>query len=469
MPTHSETAGENLNPCDENQSFPKASTKAQRYVTEEHSDSRPKNVLLPESPRVFVVIMGGGRGTRLYPLTQMRCKPAVPLAGKFRLIDIPISNCINSGYNKIYVLTQFNTASLHRHIFETFSFDAFSRGFVEILSAEQRSADSQWYQGTADAVRQNMHHFLYDHTLSPDDVFLILSGDQLYRMDFREIVAHHLKHKADVTIAAKAVRPEEACHFGIMRVKEDLSIEAFFEKPKDPAIIDSLLLPGPSGASCCLASMGIYVFSRRVLEDVLKHPGSDFGKEIIPSLVGSKRLVAFPFEGYWEDIGTVSSFFQANLMLTDAIPPFNFFDNDRPVFSRSRHLPASKINSCNAEQAIIADGCILSNVTLKRCVIGIRSCIGEGTYLENVVMIGADHFNTLDDFERSHDPQKPLRGVGKNCHIVNTIIDKNACIGNNVHLSPAGKQHGFQSGDVHVRDGVLIVAKGAVIPDNIKI
>ncbi len=414
--------------------------------------------------------MGGGQGTRLYPLTKLRCKPAVPLAGQFRLIDIPISNCINSGYNQIYILTQFNTASLHRHIFETFKFDAFGSGFVEVLAAEQREHGAYWYQGTADAVRQNLRHF---HPKSDQDLVVILSGDQLYRMDLRKIVEHHLNTKADVTIAANPVPASQAQHLGIMQVAQDYQITAFLEKPKDPAQIEALLIPEPlqkdlKPTSCerhCLASMGIYVFRVDVLKEALNTSATDFGKEIIPGLLGRKQLAAYLFDGYWEDIGTVRSFFEANLMLTDPVPAFNFFDNEHPIFTRPRYLPATKVNACEAQQAVIADGCILSGVHLKRCVVGIRSFIGEGSQLNNVVMMGADHFNTLEDFSKPHDPLFPHLGIGRNCQITNAIIDKNARIGDHVQLSPEGKPDRFESGDVYVRDGILIVTKDGIIPD----
>ena len=279
--------------------------------------------------RVICVIMGGGRGARLNPLTKSRCKPAVPFGGKYRLVDIPISNCLNSKYNRIYLLTQFNTASLHRHIQESFRFDPFSKGFVDILSAEQTEGDETWYQGTADAVRQNLNHFNY----SDQDIFLILSGDQLYRMDFRDIISRHEQLGADVTIASKLFPKEDVSSLGIMRVSSDFSIKEFVEKPQDPNLIDSLVisdqlcneLESMCKLNHCLASMGIYVFNAPVLREALTHKGSDFGKEIIPSLLGKVRLYSYVFEGYWEDVGTIRSFFDANLMLTDSIPLFNFF------------------------------------------------------------------------------------------------------------------------------------------------
>ncbi len=425
----------------------------------------------PMKQKVLPIIMGGGRGTRLYPLTKSRCKPAVPLAGEYRLVDIPLSNCINSGYNQIYILTQFNTASLHRHIQESFKFDPFGRGFVDILSAEQTERGGHWYQGTADAVRQNLQHFSGgDH-----DLYLILSGDQLYRMDFREIVDYHCSVGADVTIAAKPVPKEEVSEFGVMNVDETGKISEFAEKPKDASQIEHLVIgdalrsrmahPDP-GRGYCLASMGIYVFSGRVLREALEEPGTDFGKEVIPSLLGKVRLFAYVFDDYWEDIGTIRAFFEANLMLTDSVPPFNFFDRHNPIFTRPRYLPASKLNGCNAKRSIIADGCIISDAILRRCVIGVRSFINEGSRLENVIVMGADRDHTLEELSAPHNANMPPMGIGRNCRISNAIIDKNARIGDNVVISPEGKPDGYEKGDIHVRDGIVIITKSGIIPDN---
>lgn len=415
--------------------------------------------------------MGGGRGTRLHPLTSSRCKPAVPLTGKYRLVDIPLSNCINSGYNQIYVLTQFNTASLHRHIQETFKFDPFGRGFVDILSAEQTESGGHWYQGTADAVRQNLQHFNGGN----DDLFLILSGDQLYRMDFSEIIESHIRSGAEVTVAAQPVDKEEVASYGVMAVADDCHIEAFVENPTEMSEVNPLVLnkmlrskmshPKP-GKEYCLASMGIYVFNGKTLRKSLETPAADFGKEIIPGLLGKAKLQAYIFDGYWEDIGTIRSFFEANLMLTDPVPPFSFFDKHNPVFSRPRYLPASKLNGCNAKCCIVSDGCIISDAILRRCVIGVRSFINEGSRLENVVMMGADHYQTLDELARANDPEEPPMGIGRNCRIANAIIDKNARIGNNVVISPEGKPDGYSEGAVCVRDAVVVISKNGVVPDN---
>lgn len=421
--------------------------------------------------KVVCVIMGGGRGTRLHPLTSERCKPAVPLGGKYRLVDIPISNCLNSGLNQIFVLTQFNTASLHRHIQESYKFDPFGGGFVDILSAEQTQKGDNWYQGTADAVRQNLHHL----DVEDDDLVLILSGDQLYQMDFEALIEQHRRTKASVTVAAKALPTGEVHGLGLMRVQDDLSISEFVEKPSDPQVIEDLALSeavtshldaSDAGTRYVLANMGIYCFEMRTLREGLANSYTDFGKEVIPHLLGKVNLMSFIFEGYWEDIGTVRSFFEANLGLTSAVPPFNFFDQHNFVYTRARFLPASKINAVQMNEGIIAGGSIVSESSLDRVVIGVRSMIKRGTTFRNVVMMGADLFEDDEDRQQNRDLQRPDLGVGESCHIENAIIDKNARIGNNVRLTPEGKPDMFEEGDVIVRDGVLMVVKNGVVPDN---
>lgn len=418
--------------------------------------------------KVLAVVMGGGRGTRLYPLTMERCKPAVPLAGKYRLVDIPISNCINSEINRIFLLTQFHTASLHRHTQSTYHFDPFGGGFVDILSAEQTEKNANWYQGTADAVRRNLQHF----RSFPHDIVLILSGDQLYRMDFREIIAEHIASKADVTLAAIPFPVSKVEGLGLMKVNDDLSITEFVEKPKDPAIIRSLALSDKleatlhsgGGEKHCLASMGIYVFNRQVLTEALDNNMTDFGKEVIPSLLGKKRLFSYIFEGYWEDIGTVKAFFDANVALSDPLPPFNFFDPSAPIYTQDQYLPASKLNKCDIDHVCIGDGSIITDSSLKRCVLGIRSFVGEGTKLNEVVMMGADYYETPE--QQADNASKGVFniGVGANCEIEHTIIDKNARIGNNVRLSPKGKPDGDYPCGIIIRDGVLVVPKGVIVP-----
>jgi|UniRef100_UPI00404A5F2B glucose-1-phosphate adenylyltransferase len=419
--------------------------------------------------RVLAVIMGGGRGTRLHPLTMERCKPAVPLAGKYRLVDIPISNCINSEINRIFLLTQFNTASLHRHIQGTYHFDPFGGGFVDILSAEQTEKSLDWYQGTADAVRRNIIHFRkFDH-----DLVLILSGDQLYKMDFREIINAHLASGADVTMAAIPFPVSKIEGLGLLKVSDDLSITEFAEKPKDPAVIESYTLSAKveeklksnAKEKHCLASMGIYVFNRTALNDALDNTMTDFGKEVIPSLLGRKKLYAHIFEGYWEDIGTVKAFFEANLALAQPLPPFNFFDPSAPIYTQDRYLPASKLNKCAVDHAVVGDGSILSNSTIKHSVFGIRSFVDEGCVLEDVVLMGSDYYETEAQLQENSREGRPHLGVGKNCRIKGAIIDKNARIGDDCQLSVDGKLDGrYADGAVIVRDGVLIVPKGGIIP-----
>jgi len=419
--------------------------------------------------RVLAVIMGGGRGTRLAPLTNERCKPAVPLAGKYRLVDIPISNCINSEINRIFLLTQFNTASLHRHVQGAYQFDPFGGGFVDILSAEQTEKSLDWYQGTADAVRRNIVHF----RKYPHDLILILSGDALYRMDFRTIIDQHLATKADVTICAKAYPVSQVEGLGLMKVADDLSIKQFVEKPKDPAVINSLALSAALEATLherssekhCLASMGIYVFNRSVLAEALENSMTDFGREVIPSLLGRKRMFAHIFEGYWEDIGTVKAFFEANLALAQPLPPFNFFDATTPVYSMYDFLPASKLNKCAIDNVIVADGCILTDSRLKHSVFGIRSFVGEGSDFEDVIMMGADYYETPEQISANAARRKPNLGVGKGCYIRGAIIDKNTRIGDGARLTAIGNPDGtYLNGAVVIRDGVLVVPKGAVIP-----
>ncbi|MGZ0654736.1 glucose-1-phosphate adenylyltransferase [Coraliomargarita sp. W4R53] len=421
--------------------------------------------------KIICIIMGGGRGSRLSPLTRDRCKPAVPLAGKYRLVDIPISNCLNSGYNQIYVLSQFNTASLHRHIQESYKFDPYAGGFVDILSAEQTDSGESWYQGTADAVRQNMHHF-QGH--SEGDLYVILSGDQLYRMDLEDVVREHDESGAEVTITAKPLGLDEAEGLGLMRINEHLEVTEFVEKPTDPDVIQGLAvgesvrqkMKNPGDRDYCLASMGIYVFNANTLIEALKTDTTDFGKEIIPGLLGKSKLCSYVFDDYWEDIGTVKAFFDANIRLTDPMPPFNFFDEEARIFTHARFLPASKINSCVVDRAILADGCIVTDSNIKHSTLGVRSVVRDKSQLENVVMMGADSFETVDDLEENKELGRPDFGVGQNCIIKNAILDKNVRIGHNVVLDPTGLPDNFGPDvNVAIRDGVLVVCKEAIVPD----
>jgi len=421
--------------------------------------------------KIICIIMGGGRGSRLSPLTRNRCKPAVPLAGKYRLVDIPISNCLNSGYNQIFVLSQFNTASLHRHIQESYKFDPYAGGFVDILSAEQTDNSDTWYQGTADAVRQNMHHF---QGRSEGDLYVILSGDQLYRMDLEDVVREHDASGAEVTITAKPLALDQVEGLGLMRINDNLEVTEFVEKPTDPEIIKGLAvgesvlqkMKDPGDLDYCLASMGIYVFNANTLIEALKTDATDFGKEIIPSLLGKAKLCSYVFDDYWEDIGTVKAFFDANIRLTDPMPPFNFFDEEARIFTHARFLPASKINSCVVDRAILADGCIVTDANIKHSTLGVRSVVRDQSVLENVVMMGADSFETAEDLEENKALGRPDYGVGKNCVVKNAILDKNVRIGNNVVLDPTDLPDNFGADvSVAIRDGVLVVCKEAIVPD----
>jgi len=417
---------------------------------------------------VLSVIMGGGQGTRLFPLTKERAKPAVPLAGKYRLVDIPISNCINSGLRRIYLLTQFNSASLHRHISQSYKFDHFSGGFVEILAAEQTFADTSWYQGTADAVRKNMIHFM-NHDW---DYLLILSGDQLYRMDFRNIIAVHTETAADITISTIPVGRGEAASLGIMQMDAERRITRFVEKPKEPAIQDSLKLPREwyskldieGEGDLFLASMGIYVFNRQVICRLLENTLTDFGKDIIPQAIQTQRVFSSVFQGYWEDIGTIRSFFEANLDVTNELPRFNFFDMGAPIFSRPRFLPGSKINGAQIDHAVISDGCILNRAVITHSIVGLRSFVGAGTVLNRVIQLGSDYYESNESILENEEAGIPRIGIGSNCRIENTIVDKNARIGNNVVISPAGKPENVDHGSYYIRDGIVVIPKNGVIP-----
>jgi glucose-1-phosphate adenylyltransferase len=418
--------------------------------------------------KVLCVIMGGGQGTRLFPLTKDRAKPAVPLAGKYRIVDIPISNCINSGFRRIYILTQFNSTSLHGHISRTYKFDHFSSGFVEILAAQQTFTNTSWYEGTADAVRKNLVHFL-NHDF---DQLIILSGDQLYRMDFQDVVTQHIVTGAEITIATLPVSRTEAKSLGIMQIDDTNRIVRFVEKPKEDAALDSLKLPAQMQANLgikndgesFLASMGIYVFNRKVICELLDNPLSDFGKHIIPHAIQSRRVFSYVFQGYWEDIGTIRSFFEANLDLVSELPRFNFFDMSAPIFSRPRYLPGSKINGAQIDHAVISDGCIINHAAIKRTIVGLRTIVGSGTELNRVIVLGSDYYEAQESVEKNDREGRPRVGIGENCKIENAIIDKNARIGNNVTISPAGKPENVDHERYFVRDGIVVIPKDAVIP-----
>ena len=413
--------------------------------------------------QTLAIIMGGGAGTRLFPLTKDRAKPAVPLGGKYRIVDIPISNCLNSGLRSIYVLTQFNSMSLHRHIQASYKFDNFSRSFIDILAAQQTPAGSQWYQGTADAVRQNMRYFLE----RPYDYYLILSGDQLYRMDFRTLLQQHIRLGAEITLATKPVERRYVSEFGIMQSGVDRRITGFIEKPADESALQEMKM-GPEllreiglgeKAELFQASMGIYVFNRNVLIELLANDLFDFGKHIIPMSINDRHISAFIFNGYWEDIGTIRAFYEANLDLTDLVPEYSFFEPDSPIYTHPRFLPGSKINGATLRQAIISDGCIISDAHLERSVIGIRSVIQSGATIRNSIVMGADYF----ELERTDSSQPPV-GIGRNCVIDRAIIDKNARIADGAVITPEGKPSNFDADNYFIRDGIVVIPKNAVIP-----
>jgi glucose-1-phosphate adenylyltransferase len=429
----------------------------------------PQKTRLPiNSSNVLSVIMGGGQGTRLFPLTRERSKPAVPLAGKYRLVDIPISNCINSGLRRIYLLTQFNSASLHRHISQSYKFDQFTGGFVEILAAEQTFSDTSWYQGTADAVRKNLVHFL-NHDF---EYLLILSGDQLYRMDFRNIIAAHVESGAEITVATIPVERGQAAAFGIMQIDPEMRITRFVEKPKDAALQDSLRIDGKilqqlglaMKDDYLLASMGIYLFNREVVLKLLDNTHTDFGKHIIPAAISSNKVQAYIFQGYWEDVGTIQSYFEANLDLVKDLPRFNFFDMSAPIFTRPRFLPASKINGGEISHAVISDGCIINKSVVNHSIVGVRSVIDEGCSLNRTILLGCDYYESEASIRQYAARGLPRIGIGRNTTIENAIIDKNARIGDNCRISPAGKPDKVDHQHYYIRDGIVIVPKNGVIP-----
>ena len=423
-----------------------------------------KTILSPQS-RTAAIIMGGGAGTRLSPLTRERAKPAVPIGGKYRLVDIPISHCLNSGIHSIYVLTQFNSRSLHRHINETYKFDSFQRSFVEILAAQQTPDGSHWYQGTADAVRQNLRTFL-EHDY---DYFIILSGDQLYRMDYQAILHQHQESGADLTISCIPVNHAAAPGFGIMETDPSMRITRFVEKPKESSTLAELKikpfllaqLGEKADETLYLASMGIYVFNRKVLLDCLNNQFPDFGKNIIPAAITTHNVRAFIFRGYWEDIGTIRAFFDANLQLTDPSPSYSFYAPGAPIYTHSHFLPASIIEEASIYRAIISDGCMIHAAHIERSVIGFRSIIRPGTVLKNTIMMGADFYES--ECQETSEKHYPL-GIGSHCHIQNAIIDKNARIGNNITITPQDREKDFKGPGYEVRDGIVIILKNAIIP-----
>ena len=418
----------------------------------------------------IAIILGGGRGTRLHPLTGLRSKPAVPVAGKYRLVDIPISNCLNSDIRKIFVLTQFNSASLNRHIKNTFNFDLFSHGFVDILAAEQTPKSQNWFQGTADAVRQSIHHMSnheYEHVL-------VLSGDQLYQMDFNEVMEHHKAQEADLTVATIPVTAEDATGFGIMKTNKDGMVESFVEKP-DSAELSKWKSETPENLKNqgkeYLASMGIYVFNKGVMKRLFKEnpDATDFGKEIIPKAIEEgTKVSSYAFDGYWTDIGTIKSFYEANLELTDTLPKFNLYDDERQIYTRARLLPASKLVGTNLERVIVSEGCIIEASRIERSVIGIRSRIGKGTSIENSIIMGNDYFTSRDDIANKNSDM-PLMGIGERCFLSKTIVDKNVRIGDDVKIVGGDHLEDGKYDNYHVADGIVIIPKGKIIPDGFKL
>ena len=416
--------------------------------------------------KVLGVILGGGQGSRLAPLTLTRSKPAVPIAGKYRLVDIPISNCLNSGIHRMFVLTQFNSASLNKHIKNTYHFSHFSKAFVDILAAEQTPDNPAWFQGTADAVRQCMHHIV-SHEF---DYILILSGDQLYQMDFKDMLQAHIEAEAEISIATIPVTAKDANDFGIMKTDEQNVITSFIEKPKDELLPDWTSDTGEEmqrEGKHFLASMGIYVFNRDVLIKMLNEnpEEKDFGKEIIPRALEHNKVLSYQYEGYWTDIGNISSFFEANLGLTDDLPQFNMFDTAHTIFTRSRMLPPSKISGTTLEKAIIAEGCIVQASRVEHSVLGIRSRIGRGTTIANCYVMGSDRYQTLDEINHANNVGTPLLGIGDRCYINNAIIDKNSKIGNDVRINGGSHLAEGDFGFYVVKDGIVVVKKGAVVPN----
>lgn len=420
-----------------------------------------------DTKSVVAVILGGGAGSRLYPLTSTRSKPAVPIAGKYRLVDIPISNCINSSINRMFVLTQYNSASLNKHIKNTYQFSAFSKGFVDILAAEQTPDSLGWFQGTADAVRQSLKHIGNNDF----DYVLILSGDQLYQMDFGEMIDNHAAQGADITIATIPVGEREAPEFGILKSNEEHLITSFIEKPKKDLLPEWISDTGAemqSQGRNYLASMGIYIFNRKTLFDFLlidKKDATDFGKEIIPSSINTHKVISYQYDGYWTDIGNIYSFFEANLALTLEIPLFNLFDNRNVVYSRARMLPPAKISGTTLEKTLIAEGCIINASRIENSVVGIRSRIGGGSTMVSCYMMGSDYYETLAEIEHNSDRSVPKLGIGDRCYIKNAIIDKNCRIGNDVRINGGPHLPDSDHGLYTVKDGIVVLKKGAVLPD----
>jgi glucose-1-phosphate adenylyltransferase len=421
---------------------------------------------ITNSKEILSVILGGGAGSRLYPLTASRSKPAVPIAGKYRLVDIPISNCLNSGIGRMFVLTQFNSASLNRHIKNTYHFSPFSKAFVDILAAEQTPDNPAWYQGTADAVRQGIRH------VEPfeSEYVLILSGDQLYQMNFAEMLEHHKRLGADISIATIPVGEREAPEFGILKSSMGL-ITSFVEKPRKELLPEWVSETGDlmkKQGRNYLASMGIYIFNRKLLFDILQtefSKATDFGKEIIPQSIQKYKVASYQYDGYWTDIGNTYSFFEANLNLTQDLPDFNLFDNDNAIYTRPRMLPPAKISGTTLEKTLVAEGSIINASRIEHSVIGIRSRIGHGTTLMSTYIMGSDYYETLPEIALAHAGGYPILGIGDRCYIRNAILDKNVRVGNDVRINGGQDLENTDHALYTVKDGIVVVKKGAIIPN----
>jgi glucose-1-phosphate adenylyltransferase len=409
---------------------------------------------------VLGLILGGGQGARLYPLTKERSKPAVPLAGKYRLIDIPMSNCFHAGIEKIAILTQFNSASLHRHIWSTYTRDSFTPGWVQILAAEQTPLSRDWYQGTADAVRKQWIEIAEAGTR----YVLILAGDHLYRMNYRDFVERHLAEKADITIAVQPVGPDVVSQLGILKLDDDKRITDFVEKPRDPETL-TRFISGSNPEKPYMASMGIYVFSTEVLSEMLKDQGDDFGRDLIPASIEKRRVFGYQFDGFWEDIGTIRRFYDVNLQMAKPNPPFDFYEAHDPIYTHARFLPGSEIQNTRLDEVLLSDACRITYSTLRECVVGLRSIIGPEANVQSTIIMGADFFETDADRAENRRLARPDVGIGANCVIKGAIIDKNARIGNNVTIRYIPDRPDHEDFCWVSRDGIVIVPKGAVVPD----
>jgi len=412
--------------------------------------------------KVLGIILGGGQGSRLYPLTENRSKPAVPIAGKYRLVDIPISNCINSDIKRMYVLTQFNSASLNKHIKNTYHFSFFSSAFVDVLAAEQTIKSDKWFQGTADAVRQSMHHFLQNDF----EYALILSGDQLYQMDFNEMIKKHEESGSEISIATYPVNAKDATSFGILKTDDKNRITSFIEKPNSellPDWVSDVSEEMKTEGRNYLASMGIYIFNRKLLMELMNNQKTnDFGKEIIPEAIKNHKTVSYPYEGYWTDIGNIDTFFDANLGLTADVPKFNLFDDNQGIYTRARILPTSKISGTILNRAVIGDGSIINAEKVEKSVIGIRSRIGKNSLISNTYMMGNDSYESLQDVKNNNI--EIMMGIGNRCYIHNCIIDKNCRIGDDVRINGGKHIDNIETDTFMVKDGIVVIKKDATIP-----